>query len=346
MDLDEIRKEIDTIDFGIARLLSRRMELSLSWGGGGDELPPGSDGEAKHYNGLLRHQFQDKIFGEIKTETRHMLEQKPGLMGFQGEHGAFGEVAARKYAPGMVPIPCREFVDVFDGVAQGRLGLGIVPVENSLEGAVTHVNDLLVERSLKIAGEINIPINQCLMAPPDTDYREIKVVYSHPQALAQCRGFLLRNRLEPRPYYDTAGAAKMISRDRPYAAAAIASSLCARLYNLEVIKENVEDNRSNSTRFVVLSPEESPGEGTKCSLVFSTEHKVGTLYSVLQIFAEAAVNLSRIESRPIRNDPGSYAFLLDFMGSDRDPQIQAVMEKAKKQTTSFKYLGCYREVNP
>jgi prephenate dehydratase/chorismate mutase/prephenate dehydratase len=219
------------------------------------------------------------------------------------------------------------------------------------------VNDLLVETDLRIAGEINVPVHHCLLALPETDYRDIKVVYSHPQALAQCRGFIARNKLEPRPYYDTAGAAMMLSNERPKAAAAIAGRLCAEIYDLEVLKDDIEDHESNSTRFIVLARKEGDGEtarggaagaknaaaGDKCSIVFSTAHKAGALYNILRIFSDAGINLTRIESRPIRKDPGKFAFLLDFQGSDSDGKVSGVLEKIGKEARTFKFLGCYKE---
>jgi prephenate dehydratase len=185
------------------------------------------------------------------------------LVAFQGEHGAYGDVAARKLIPDGACIPCMEFMDVFRGVEEGHFDLGVVPVENSLEGAVTQVNDLLTTTDLKVIGEARIRVNHCLLATDITDYRDIRLVYSHPQALAQCRGFLMRNHLEPRPYYDTAGAAKMLARENPRAAAAIASALCAELYDLEIIKEGIEDGPSNTTRFLLLARDPYGERGEK-----------------------------------------------------------------------------------
>jgi prephenate dehydratase/chorismate mutase/prephenate dehydratase len=242
-----------------------------------------------------------------------------------------------------VPMPCAEFTEVFSGVKNGQLDFGVVPVENSLGGAVAQVNDLLVETELKIVGEIKVPIHHCLLTLPETDHREIKVVYSHPQALSQCRGFISRNKLEARPYYDTAGAAMMISNERPAAAAAIASKLCADIYGLEVLKENIEDHESNLTRFLVLSREKSKEKGSKCSIVFSTVHKSGALFRVLKVFSDGGINLTRIESRPIVKDPGKFGFLLDFQGSDEDGKVIDALEKVKKETSMYKFLGCYKE---
>ena len=181
----------------------------------------------------------------------------------------------------------------------------------------------------------------CLLALPGTDHREIRTVYSHPQALAQSRQFLSRNKLDPVQYYDTAGAANMLAEERPKGSAAIASKLCAKLYHLEIVKEDIEDLERNMTRFLVLSNEESKEEGDKCSVIFSTEHKAGTLFRVLEVFAKDGINLTRIESIP--HEPGDYAFFLDFIGSDKEDKIIKALDKAKKITTNFKMMGCYKE---
>lgn len=349
VDLNEIRKRIDLIDFKILKLLNERMEYALKTRRLKDDVSDPEREKAvlgnihKYSQGLISQKFSDKLFNEVILESKRIQEQSLKSMGFQGEHGAYGEVAAKEFDMSLVTIPCREFVDVFEEVKKEQLDFGIVPVENSLEGAVTEVNDLLIETGLKITGELKLPIHHCLLSLPETDYREIKVVYSHPQALAQCRKFLSRHHLEQAPFYDTAGAAKMLSETRQKAVAVIASKYCAEIYNLEVIKEEIEDDKSNSTRFLILAKESSKEPGNKCSVIFSTKHEAGTLFAVLQVFSDAGINLTRIESRPIRTDPGKYAFFLDFQGSDRDTKIIKALSLIKQKTVMFKFLGCYKE---
>ncbi|MFH1520749.1 MAG: prephenate dehydratase domain-containing protein [Candidatus Micrarchaeota archaeon] len=273
MELEELRKKIDGIDSEILKLLNKRMEFALRTRKLKKQVTdkPREDSilhKVKKQRGLLRPDFSGKIYSEIIDESKRLQDQNPKLIGFQGEHGAFSEVASIAYNRLLVPVPCNEFSDVFTGVENGQIDFGIVPVENSLGGAVAQVNDLLVETDLRIVGEIKIPIHHCLLTLPETDYREIKVVYSHPQALSQCRGFIARNKLESRPYYDTAGAAMMISNERPTAAAAIASRLCAEIYGLEVLKEDIEDHETNFTRFVILSREKNEKEGISVLLFF------------------------------------------------------------------------------
>ena len=151
----------------------------------------------------------------------------------------------------------------------------------------------------------------------------------------------MRNKLEPRPYYDTAGAAKMLARDNPKAAAAIASSLCAELYNLDIIKEGIEDGPSNSTRFLLLSREPYSGQGDKTSIIFAVAHEAGQLYGVLKLFADAGINLTRISSMPLRSDPSNYSFFLDFEGSEKDAKVMEVMGEVEKMSISLKNLGSY-----
>lgn len=349
MSLDKVRRRIDVIDSKLVRLLNERMEWALRTRKlKGEVEDSGRERDVmetvrRHSQGVISPEFSEKIFGEIIGESKRMQGLDLKLAGFQGEHGAYSEIAAKKYAGDIAAIPCRTFEDVFEGVENRQLDFGVVPVENSLAGAVSRVNDLLVETGLKIVGEVRVPINHCLLVVPGTDHREIKAAYSHPQALAQCRDFLSRNKIEPKPFYDTAGAAKMLAKETPESAAAIASSLCARMYNLEIVKENIINDRSNSTRFLVLSREAGGEDGDKCSITFSTKHKAGALFSMLKLFADASINLTRIESRPMRNDPGNYAFLLDFQGSAGDAKVKEVLSGVEKESSMYRFLGCYKE---
>jgi prephenate dehydratase/chorismate mutase len=346
-DLDIIRRKIDMIDWEIMQLLNQRMEISVrSRKLKQHILDPAREEQIvenvkKYSYSLVEPEFSEGIYRQILEESKNVQTKNLTLIGFQGEHGAYSEAASLIYNPSLIPLPCKEFYDVFHEIVTGQLDLGIVPVENSLEGPVTQVNDLLIETELKIVGEIKIPIHHCLVALPETEYRDLTIVYSHPQALAQCREFITRHKLEAKPFYDTAGAAKMLSENKPDAACAIANKLCAELYHLEVIQENVEDHESNSTRFVILSRNESPGPGNKCSIMFSLKDEVGALFSILKIFSDRAINLTRIESRPHRNDPGNYVFFMDFEGSHKDEKVIDVLEVVHKKAKSYKFYGCY-----
>lgn len=346
-DLNAIRRRIDSIDWEIMQLLNQRIEISVRARKLKKQIfDPAREQQifenVRKYSGkLMRPQLSEDVYKSILAESKYAQEKDFVLIGFQGEHGAYSEAASLYYEPSMIPLPCEEFYQVFREVENGQLDFGIVPIENSLEGPITQVNDLLIERNLKIVGEIKMPIHHCLLALPGTEYRNLKIVYSHPQALAQCREFISRHKLEPRPYYDTAGAARMISNEKPDASGVLANKLCAELYHLEIIHENVEDHESNSTRFVILSKHESDKPGNKCTITFSLKDKAGALFSVLKVFSDRLLNLTRIESRPLRNSPGDYVFFIDFEGSDKDENVIAALQEVHDAVRNLKFHGCY-----
>ncbi len=347
MSLQEIRKKIDIKDATIVKLLNDRMELALMSKKFKKDIEDTKREDElllkirENAGGLINPEFIEKLFLEIITESKKLQKNNYSLIAFQGEHGAYGEVAARSWNEKFIPVPCLEFADVFEGVDKGFYDYGIVPIENTLGGVVGEANDILINSDLHVIGAVELPVHHCLLALPGTDHRDIRLVYSHSQALAQCRHFLSRNNLDPVQYYDTAGSAKMLAEKRPEACACIASRLAGELYGLEIIKEGIEDLSTNRTRFLVLSKEINTEAGNKCSILFSTAHKAGTLFRTLQVFAEANINLTRIESVP--SQPGSYAFFLDFIGNDKDKKIIDILEQVKKETTDFKLMGCYNE---
>jgi prephenate dehydratase len=349
MKLKQIRLKIDEIDKELVSMLERRLELGLrtrrykknSLDNSREQMVLKNAKKARL--ALVEESFIDTLFKTIMDESKRLQDQHKILVAFQGEHGAYSEMASRNLVPDGVYIPCSQFSEVFDGVADGSYDMGVVPVENSLEGAVTQVNNLLTGTELKVKGETVVPIHHCLLAAEDTDPDEIKQVYSHPQALAQCGSFIEAAGYDARPFYDTAGAAKMLIHDKTNAAA-IASPLCADLYGLKVIKEHIEDDHSNSTRFLLLSKQKAE-TGNKCSLIFSTPHQSGKLLEALKIFADAAINLTRIASMPNRKNPGNYNFFLDFEGSDQNPEIAKAIKAVQQLTADNLFLGCYPKYN-
>jgi prephenate dehydratase/chorismate mutase len=351
MDLEQIRKQIDAVDSELLMLINKRMELVVRTGKLKTDIADPQREEAvlgrvtNQSRGLLTPDFSASLFKQLMEQARILQEEKAQLIGFQGEHGAFSEIAAKQFSAGGVSLPHATFSDVFEGVQSGILDYGIVPIENSLGGAVSEVDDLLMSTSLHIVGEVSLPIHHCLITLPDSDYRDIRVVYSHPQALSQCKGFLKRNKLEARTYYDTAGSALMLSKERPVSTAVIASRLAAELYNLDVVKENIEDNNLNVTRFVILSKNPAAKSGDKCTVFFALNHKPGSLFNVIKLFSDAGVNLTRIESKPTPQHPGSYAFLVDFVGSSEDTKVKTTLESVASEAAAFRLLGCYSKVD-
>jgi prephenate dehydratase/chorismate mutase/prephenate dehydratase len=347
MDLKDIRKKIDLIDSQILKLINDRTEYALVSKKFKKEIKDEEREKqileriTKKSSSLINKNSILKIYDLILKDSKFFQEEDYKLIGFQGAHGAYSEVAARAWDEKFVPIPCVTFAEIFQGVEDGSFDYGIIPVENTLGGVLGDVNQLLINTNLKVVGAVDLDIHHCLLALPEADHREIREVYSHSQALSQCKHFLERSKLHGVTYYDTAGSAKFISEEQKKFTAAIASRFCGELYDLDVLKENIEDISSNKTRFLVIAKEESKEKGTKCSIIFSTIHKAGTLFHVLELFAKNNINLSRIESVP--GKPGDYVFFLDFEGSSTDEKIMKVLKELEPMTTDLKLMGCYKE---
>ena len=348
MDLKDIRKKIDMIDFEILKLLNSRMEYGLRTRVFKREITDQKrESEViqyieKHAQGLIEPDFCKRLFANIITEGKRLQSENLKLIGFQGEHGSFSEVAARQFDPSLMFISCDESREIFEAVETGLLHYGVVSVETTAGGTVADVSHLLLDTQLHITGEVKIPTHYCLLALPEEDPNEIRVVYSDRLALSQCQNYLTKSNLEGRPYYDSAGAAKMLLADRPKGSGAIASRFAAEFYNLAVIESDIEDY-SNFTRFLVLSRAPDGRDGNKCSIVFATEHRAGALFKVLKAFADEGINLTRIESMPNRNDPQNYLFFVDFHGSVSDPVVERALGLVQGMSTLYRFLGCYQE---
>jgi chorismate mutase/prephenate dehydratase len=237
--------------------------------------------------------------------------------------------------------PCESLEDVFRLVEQGGAHFGMVPIENSLEGTIGRTYDLLLDSPLKVCGETQVRIQHCLIAHPGTTVESIKRVYSHPQALGQCRAYLAHLDFELVPAYDTAGSVKII-KEQGLKDAAIAGQRAAELYGMEVIARDIADTPTNTTRFFAIAQHDSAPTGNdKTSIVFSVKHRPGSLYEFLKDMAAANVNLTKIESRPTRQKAWEYNFYLDFEGHREDARIRQVLENLDKTTLFMKVLGSY-----
>jgi len=265
------------------------------------------------------------------------------VVAFQGERGAYSEEAALSYFDSKIEfLPCKTLKEVFQAVESGRAAVGMVPVENSLEGAVSETYDLLLSSNLIVSGEYNLRVRHCLIANPGVRIEDVRKVYSHPQALAQCRRFLDILGAELIPYYDTAGSAYMIKRERLMDAAAIASKRAAEIYGLQILAESIEDSPNNYTRFFVIGKfEREPTGRDKTSIVFTTKHVPGALYAALGVFARRGINLTKIESRPTKQTPWEYNFYVDFEGHKLDANVREALEELKAHTLYIKILGSY-----
>ncbi|MFQ5795927.1 MAG: prephenate dehydratase [Candidatus Bipolaricaulia bacterium] len=262
---------------------------------------------------------------------------------FQGERGAYSEQAIFKhFGEECEAVPCHELEDVFRRVVRGEVDAGVVPIENSLAGSINKTYDLFLDHDLKIIGEIYLRIHHSLLGNRDSSLAGIRHVYSHPQALAQCEDFLRKLGVEPHPTYDTAGAAKWVRESGRRDAAAIASVIAAQEYGLVVLVEGVETLENNATRFLVISQEVSPvREECKTSIVFETRDLPAALYKCLGGFATNGVNLTKLESRPIRGENWKYLFYLDFDGHLDDPPVNRALEELAYFTVTLKVLSSY-----
>jgi chorismate mutase/prephenate dehydratase len=262
---------------------------------------------------------------------------------FQGERGAYSESAVYTFFGATADVkPCRDLAEVFESVDKQEAQFGVVPVENSLEGSVNQTYDLFLTYALKVCGEIIIRISHCLIANPNTSLEAVKTVYSHPQALAQCRSFLERLGRELIPTYDTAGSVKMLKEKGLREAAAVASEKAAEIYGMKILAREIEDNPENYTRFFVLSKEDSPITGRdKTSIIFAASHTPGSLYHALGEFAERKINLTRIESRPTKQKPWEYNFYLDFEGHRGEGHCAEALKALEKSALFIKILGSY-----
>ena len=262
---------------------------------------------------------------------------------FQGERGAYSEEAVMAHwGEAAEPLPRPYLPDVFDAVEKGYADLGLVAVENSIEGSIVRTFDLLNERTLKAQGETVLRIVHCLIANPGVEAGDVKRVYSHPQALGQSREYLERNRLEPVGAYDTAGSVKMIKEQGLMDAAAIASQRAAEVYGMNVLEKGIETHKENYTRFLVIGRDEPEPTGIdKTSLAFVVEHSPGTLVKALNALSTRGINLCKIESRPLVGTPWEYIFFIDLHGHVKDPKVAKAFEELRGQTRYIKHLGSY-----
>jgi prephenate dehydratase len=278
------------------------------------------------------------------------MSRRPKRVAFQGELGAFSQQAVLQLAgPDVEVVPCQQFEQVFRALAGGEVDAAVVPIENTLHGSVHENYDHLVEYQLPILGETHVRIVHNLIALPGVRFRDVRRVFSHPVALNQCLRFLGRYpQLERVPYYDTAGSVKMLVQEQLRDAAAIASAVAAEIYGAKILRRSIEDDRSNFTRFFLLGPKgrraslpRSEKGAYKTSLVFSTRNVPGSLFRALSAFALRDINLTKIESRPLRGKPWEYLFYLDFLGHTDEPRVRNALRHLGELADFLRVLGCY-----
>ncbi len=349
-EIQEMRTAIDDIDKQILRLINQRLDYAKAIGAskaqnGIQMLDPARENRliselGKLNKGPLSSRGLQHIFTEIIAASRGI--EAPQQIAYLGPEATFTHIAAiNHFGHSGFFVPQPSIQDIFREVEKGSFHYGVVPVENSIEGAVNYTLDLFYESDLKICAEIYHTISHDLLTTADS-YDEIRVVYSHPQAFAQCRQWL-RNNLSGcilTECSSTAEAARKAAKDQ--GTAAIASREAARIYDLEVLASRIEDRSRNVTRFLVIGKSDVEATGTdKTSILFVTAHVPGALYKVLTPIADAGINLLKLESRPSKHENWNYVFFLDMEGHISESIVKDTLSKMKPLCLFLSLLGSY-----
>ncbi len=351
--LKELRKKIDKIDEELIKLLNERAALARQIGKikqniGLPFYVPEREArvlmrleELNKKEGILPDESIRAIFREIISACRALEE--PTKVSFLGPEATFTHLAALKHfgtSSILKPLPTIE--EVFEEVEKGRADFGVVPIENSIEGVVNYTIDMFFDTELKISGEIYLPINLHLLSM-ESSKDNIKKVYSHRHALAQCKRWLSENLPDAQvvEVSSTAKAAELASCEP--ACAAVASEAAALMHDLNIIEKNIQDISKNLTRFLVVGKKdaEEPTGKDKTSIMFGTKHISGALFNALKPFALYDVNLSKIESRPVKKRPWEYVFFVDIEGHRKEERVFKALKELAEQTAFLKILGSY-----
>src|SRR3989475_1450346 len=350
--LQAIRKDIDTVDDEIVRLLNQRAQYVIEIG----KLKKAADAQSNLHTPAREAEIWDRLCktssgpfpnDALRAVYREIMSGSLALEGplkvaYLGPRATFTHLAClRKFGSSAQYVPMTSIKEVFNEVERGRADFGVVPIENSTEGVVNHTLDMFIDSNLLIYGEVQQEVSHHLLSKADS-MGAIKKIYSHPHAIAQCRNWLETNMpgVPVSEVHSTARAAEIAAEDPT--TAAIASELAGQLYGLKVLKARIEDNINNYTRFLVLS--QKPAERTgkdKTSIMQSVKDKVGALYELLRPFASSGVNLTKIESRPSRRKAWEYIFFIDCEGHMDEDRIKKALTELKSRCLFLKILGSY-----
>lgn len=351
-DLESLRSEIDALDETIQAVISRRARLAMEvarakrlLGDEEDFYRPEREAEIlrrviARNAGPLTDETVVRLFREVISAC--LALQRPLRVAFLGPEGTFTQAAALKHFGESVETTALETIDaVFREVAAGAAQYGVVPVENSSEGVVSHTLDMFLQSSLQICGEVSLPIHHFLLARGGS-LADVRRVYSHSQSLAQCRRWLDTHLPHPERVgvASNAEAARLAAQDP--SSAAIAGEVAGRIYGLDVLAANIEDEPENTTRFLVVGRRPVPPTGRdKTSLLLSALNQPGSLYTLLEPFARCGINMTRIESRPSRRGKWDYVFFVDVEGHAEDPDLARALRDVSERSAMFRVLGSY-----
>jgi chorismate mutase/prephenate dehydratase len=352
MDISQLRKKINALDAKIVGLLNDRAHVALAIGR--DKIknkksiyaPDRERDVFKRVKGLnqgpLKIDALEAIYREIMSASLNL--EKPLRIAYMGPEATFSHLASlKKFGSSVEHVACDNVAEVFSKVESHDCDYGVVPIENSIEGVVTHTIDLLVESDLKICSQVLLNVTHNLMAKGSLN--AVKEVYSHPQILGQCRQWLLKNMPKAHliPAVSSTKAAQIVAGKKN--AACIASQIAAPLYGLTILKKNIQDSTHNITRFLVISDEDVPPTGDdRTSLVFSIKDSVGALHAMLTPFSRNKINLTKIESRPSKKKAWDYYFFVDCEGHQSDPGVFRAIKQLEGMCKFLRILGSYPSI--
>ncbi len=349
MNLKNLRKKIDGIDQKIVSLLSERAQMSLAIGKEKAKIKKGiySPDREKEVlahirmtnRGPMSHEALEAIYREIMSSS--MMLEKSLEIAYLGPEASFSNLAAlKKFGSQVQNVPCANIPEVFQKVERQDCDYGVVPIENSIEGAITHTLDLLVDSDLKICSQMMMEISLNLLS--NVPFNQIKRVYANPPVFGQCRVWLL-NHLPQAELIETSSttkAAQIVASQNN--SACIASILAASVYNLNVVKRDIQDVSHNITRFLVIGREDVPPTGhDRTSIIFSIKDKVGALHNMLIPFSQNKINLTKIESRPSKKKAWDYYFFVDFEGHRLEKRVDRTLKRLEGMCKYLKILGSY-----
>lgn len=375
--LDEIRKEIDEIDSQLLPLIIKRMDAAKKVAAikkennipilntkREEEILNKMSTKGGEYGSAVKVAYstfmdisralQHEILGsgkelreEISNGCLENGKENPKVI-CQGTEGSYSSKAAETFfrkVHGYSRFFCKSFEDIFSSVASGEADFGVVPVENSTAGSVHENFDLIMKYRLYIAGAIDLPVCHCLCAVPGAEIKTISDVISHPQGLTQCKEFIESQGFNPITAENTAFAAERVAQSGRTDIAAICSEDAAKKFGLEILQKNIQSIPHNTTRFLIISKKLIiPENADKISLIFSLPHVTGSLYRILGRFAVCGLNLTKLESRPVKSSGFSYLFYLDFTGSVRDEETLNLLCALYDELPEFTFLGNFREI--
>jgi chorismate mutase / prephenate dehydratase len=349
MNLKNLRTKIDKIDAQVVALLNARADVSRRIGrqklknNQGVYVPHREKEVFDHVRQANKGPMTDDALKAVYREimSGSMALEKPLKIANLGTQGSFSSIAARRrFGSQIAYVPCKNIPDVFQSIETGECDYGIVPIENSTEGAVTHTYDALIDTELKICSQVLVRIAHCLCAKASIN--AIKKVYSNPNVFGQCRNWLQAHLPNAGQIWVPSTTEAVMIAKKEKNGAAIASKEAAELYHLPVLKENIQDIVHNTTRFLIIGKVDAAPTGQdRTSILFSVKHQVGALYHMLKPFYENRINLTKIESRPSKKKAWEYLFFVDLEGHRLDPKVKKALAQLEGMCKYLKILGSY-----